>query len=426
MNANVQRAVLAWVALAAVAILLWEVRAVVAIGLVGITASTALREPVLRLTRRNLSRRAAVTIVGGAMTLATVALAWLVWSQATGLPKLAADALGVYTAVHDAVANVADVGWLAARMPRPVTVTAWLVPSTPEATAALLANAARRSFSLATAAGLAAVIAAYWLVDGDYFARVWLSVLPPGRRTHVLNAWEEAQDRLGAYLRSEFVQGAFVAASAAAAFAALGMPNAVLVAMLTATAWFVPFVGGPMAVLIAGVGGAVISPWTAAWAALLTAAILVFSEVVVERRMLGRTQRASILTVLALICLTRMSGFVGLLAAPIVAHVVDVVQSTIWKALRQTVTAESAVLSERIDALLAKRAALADALAADDGAATDRIVSLTQRLDVLMADVVSFMVQGSGTASEALGSGVGERSGAGHGGEAIRGAGVER
>lgn len=388
MNTAVQRAVFAFVALAAVGVLLWEVRTVVAIVLIGITASTSLREPVLRLTRRGLSRRAAVTAVVGVVVVATTGvLAWLIWAHATSLPKLATDALGVYIALYDAVGHGAGLGWLAARIPRPATVSAWLLPASPEAQAVLLAAIARRFIWLASSAGLAAVIAAYWLIDGDYFARLWFSVLPPGRRIHVLNAWEAAQDRLGTYLRSEFAQGAFVAASAAAAFAALGMPNAVLVAMLTATTWFIPFFGGPVAVVIAGVGGAIIGPWTASWAALLTTTILIISEIVVERRMLGRAQRASVLTVLVLIWLTRTAGFVGLLAAPIVAHVVDVVLNTIWLAFRQSLAADHVVVPERIEALRARRDALFAALGKDNGAATERTASLSHRLDELLADV---------------------------------------
>ncbi|MFN8424184.1 MAG: AI-2E family transporter [Anaerolineae bacterium] len=376
------------VAVAAVGILLWEVREVVTVVLIGIVASTALRRPVLALGRRGASRRVAVLLIGTLVGALAGAGAWVIWVEAGRLPRLADDVLGVYGAAHDALGHGSRLGvWLASFVPDAPTARAWFVPSTPMATAELLGHAVRGSVRFMTAAGLATIIAAYWLIDGDYFARLWFSLLQRGRLTYALNAWEKTQDRLGDYLRSELGQGLFVAASLAGGLTVVGLRYALPAALLVALAWFVPFFGGPMAIAIALAVGLVDGPRAALLAALLTAFVLFVSEVVVEERLLGHRQHASVMTVLVLIALTRIWGIVGLIAAPIVAQVIDVVWRQLWLAFRRPSTADSGDVAERLAALRARRDALVGALALDAGAASDRIHSLTARLEDLLADV---------------------------------------
>ncbi|MEO8084671.1 MAG: AI-2E family transporter [Ardenticatenales bacterium] len=327
-------------------------------------------------------------MIGTLVVVIAGAGACVVWNATTRLPQLADDVMHVYGTAYNAFAHGSRLEvWIASYIPSAAMIRSWLVPTTPQATAQMVGSAVRGGARFLSAAGLSTVIAAYWLIDGDYFARLWFSLLQPGRLTYALNAWEKTQDRIGDYLRSEIGQAAFVAAALAAGFTVLGLPYAVLAALLIATAWFVPFFGGPLAIAIALAGGIVDGPRTALLGALLTALVLLVSEVVIERRLLGHRQHASVMTVLVLIGLTRIWGFVGLLAAPIVAQVIDVVWRMLWRAFRRPPTIESRDIAERITALRARRDALAEALAQDDGSTSERIGNLTDRLNAILVDI---------------------------------------
>src|SRR5262249_24629170 len=55
-------------------------------------------------------------------------------------------------------------------------------------------------------ATIVVVMSLYWGMDQAHFERLWLSLLPAGRRARALEIWRAMETGLGAYLRSELIQ----------------------------------------------------------------------------------------------------------------------------------------------------------------------------------------------------------------------------
>jgi predicted PurR-regulated permease PerM len=176
------------------------------------------------------------------------------------------------------------------------------------------------------------VMSVYWSLDRVHFERLWLSLLSAGTRTSARQIWRAIETEIGKYLRSEFLQSLLAGLLLAFGFTVIGSPYPVLLALIGAAAWLIPWAGVVFAVLgliVSSAPSLIIDPtWHSAAAlaggVLYTCLILLLLEIVVEPRLFDRQRYSAVLSAFIAISLALVWGVFGLLVGPPLALVLQV------------------------------------------------------------------------------------------------------
>jgi predicted PurR-regulated permease PerM len=188
------------------------------------------------------------------------------------------------------------------------------------------------------------LLSLYWIINQIHFERLWLSLLPSGQRKQARGIWRTIEPDIGAYIRSEVVQSLLAGLLLGLGYWLLGSPYPTLLALVGALAWLIPVVGAPLAVILPLLLGLLTSVQFSLFTALYTLVVLIALEVWVEPRLFRRKWDNPILTIALLIALADAFGFVGILVAP----PLSVVCQILWSRLvsRRAVSGAAAQVSD--------------------------------------------------------------------------------
>ncbi len=181
---------------------------------------------------------------------------------------------------------------------------------------------ARSAAGIAAAIVLVPVLAAYLQYDAPRYELAALAIMPKGRHRAFAAMLARTSAIFGALIRAQILVSAIVGLLVYIALALTGTPFALPIAILTAVADLVPYLGGvvafiPSLLLALAFGGV--------WKALLVAALLLFvfelEAQVLQPQLVGaRTHLPPSVVVMALLIGGALFGPLGLyLAAPIAA-----------------------------------------------------------------------------------------------------------
>lgn len=230
------------------------------------------------------------------------------------------------------------------------------------------------------------VLSLYWSADREHFERLWLSVLPAGRRIQARRIWQATEKVMGDYMRSEFIQAFLAIIVLVAGYWLIGMDYPILMGLLAGVAWLIPMVGFVIAALGSFLLGLTSSGLAAAAGALvLTTVVLAFLEYVIEPRLFKRSQFSGMLIILLMVMMVDSYGLVGFLIAPPLAVAIQVSVGHLVQATRRksSPVLEFTSLEERLAAAREKLNG-----AAPDGepnAVPPEYVNLHERLDDLLS-----------------------------------------
>ena len=87
------------------------------------------------------------------------------------------------------------------------------------------------------------VLSLYWATDRAHFERLWLSLLPAGKRVTARSMWQTTEASVGDYLRSELVQAALAVIVLGISYRLIGLDYPILTALLAGFAWLIPLAG---------------------------------------------------------------------------------------------------------------------------------------------------------------------------------------
>ena len=174
-----------------------------------------------------------------------------------------------------------------------------------------------------------AFLSLYWIINQVHFERLWLSLLPSGQRKQARSIWRTIEPDLGAYIRSQIINSLLVGLLLGLGYWALGSPYPALLAVAGALACLIPVIGMPLALIPPLLVGLLTSWQLTLYTALLTLAILVALELWVKPRLLNRKWDNPILTLVILIVLAKAFGLVGIIVAPPVSAVCQI----LWRLL---------------------------------------------------------------------------------------------
>lgn len=369
------------------AVVAWRLSNIVFLVLASLAIAAAARGPLEWLLDRRIPRGLALLAVYGSILLLVVIFGYLLYrTLGRELGSVTEDLSHVYRtlAVRWGGAAVQNLPALTARLPTPEQMGQMLAS---EDLPALLRGVAGMTGGIAsflTQASVALILSIYWISDRKHFERLLLSLLPASRRARARSIWHEMENGVGAYLRSELVQGIVVALLLAPAFSLMGLEYPVFWALVGAVTWFIPLVGAllfliPLWLIVFVQNGV----WIATLAVVFSLAVLWFLEFIVERRLYRPEGRSNVLVLLVMLIMFEAFGLVGLLLSPPLAMAIYILASQLIE--HATATGRDADLTPGVAALEDRLAQVRGAMGELEGGAAPRLANMSDRLANLLA-----------------------------------------
>jgi putative permease len=222
------------------------------------------------------------------------------------------------------------------------------------------------------------LLSIYWSINQIHFERLWLSLLPSGQRKQARGIWRMIEPDIGAYIRSEVVQSLLAGLLLGIGYWLLGSPYPTLLALIGALAWLIPVVGAPLAVVLPLVMGLLTSVQFSLLTALYTLVVLIALQLWVEPRLFKRKWDNPILTLVILLAMADAFGLVGILVAPPLSAVCQILWSRL--VINRTVLGAAA----RVSDLKERQAHTWDTIKSMDEAPPALVTSSMERLTHLI------------------------------------------
>ena len=218
----------------------------------------------------------------------------------------------------------------------------------------------------------------YWSINQNHFERLWLSLLPSEQRTHARDIWRTLEHDLGAYIRSEIIQSLLAVLLLGLGYWMLGSQYPALLAVVGALAWLVPVVGAALAVILPLLLGLLTGAQLSLFTVLYTLIVLIALQVWLEPRLFRRKWDNPMLTLVILLALADAFGLLGILVAP----PLSVVCQILWNLLMNDRQAPETVV--QISDLKERQAGLRLAIEEMEGSPPPLVVSSMERLSGLL------------------------------------------
>ena len=218
----------------------------------------------------------------------------------------------------------------------------------------------------------------YWSINQNSFERLWLSLLPSGQRRQARDVWQTVESDIGAYIHGQIILSLLVGLLLGLGFWLLGSPYPALLALAGALASLIPVVG-PVLVIISVLSVGLLSSvqlslMTTLYALVVLAALAVW----VKPRLFKRNWDNPVLTVVLLLAMADAFGLVGIILAP----ALSVVCQILWSRLVSRRTAPGA--TAQVSDLKERHARVLDTIRAMDGPPLALVTSSMERLNQLI------------------------------------------
>jgi putative permease len=220
----------------------------------------------------------------------------------------------------------------------------------------------------------------YWSINQIHFERLWLSLLPSGQRKQARGIWRAVEPDIGAYIRGEVIQSLLAGLLLGLGCWLLGSPYPALLALAGALLCLIPVVGAALAVILVFLVGLLTSVQLSLFTTLYALVVLTALGVWVKPRLFNRRWDNPILTVVLIIALADAFGLVGIIIAP----ALSVVCQILWSRLvsRRAVSGAAVQVSD----LKERQARVWDTIRAMDEPPLALVTSSMERLTRLIEE----------------------------------------
>jgi predicted PurR-regulated permease PerM len=315
------------VAVIAMALALWHLKVLVALLLLALIISSAMRPGVEWLHRHRIPRGLGVMLHYLAFLLVIAFLLWLIVPRA--LDQIEAAIGTIPTSAQD-VAQAAKrshgikheilVG-LQHRLERLPQGTGLIHPAV---------TYGRQALEILVGIFFTFAVAAYWIFEKERAQTLILSLARRNKRRVVRDTWDLIEGKLGAFVRGQLVMITFVSTVLSISFWAIGLPYWLLLGVFAGIVEIVPVVGPLIAGVAAILAGLTVDVHTAVLAAIAVFGLRLIQDYIVGPRVLGHAVGLSPLIVLVTVSSIGLllGGFYVLLATPfaaVAATLVDVI-----------------------------------------------------------------------------------------------------
>jgi len=184
----------------------------------------------------------------------------------------------------------------------------------------------------------------YWSINQIHFERLWLSLLPSGQRKQARGIWRTVEPDIGTYIRGQVIQSLLAGVLLGLGYWLLGSPYPAFLALAGALACLIPVIGVVLVVIPVLLVGLLTSVQLSLLTTLYAFVVLIALGVWVKPRLFNRRWDNPILTVVLLIALADAFGLVGIIIAP----PLSVVCQVLWSRLvsRRAVLGAAAQVSD--------------------------------------------------------------------------------
>jgi len=220
----------------------------------------------------------------------------------------------------------------------------------------------------------------YWSINQDLFERLWLSLLPTELRKKARGAWRVIESDVGIYLRSEVIQSLLTGVILGLGVWMLGSPYPFFLALAGAIACLVPVVGIVLIVISVFLVGFITNGPLAIITGLFALILFISVDLIVKNQVFKLRWDNSMLTVVLLIALADVFGVVGLLLAPPLSVVCQILWSRL--VIRHSVPGAATHISD----LKERQARLLDNIKSMDEPPVPLVTSSMERLAKLIED----------------------------------------
>ncbi|MDX2023693.1 MAG: AI-2E family transporter [Deltaproteobacteria bacterium] len=334
-------------------------------------ASTA--ETIVRgWTRRGVGRGLAVlmTYVLGIAVVALLAVA-IVPTLSAELSALAKNAVPLYADfVNDWHARGGLLALIATALPGKLVVEQALAFHWQDVFKSLLL------FGESTASAVVVlVLAVYWSIHRAHLTAAVHGLWPAQHRAIVRRTLGQVEVALGFHVVVEAVASLITLTMVFSVAAAQGLHYPVLLSVAVALLRLIPFLGPPLCIVCGIVAGQGANSTAAIVSPLAILAIERLSNALANN-MLGHRKHNAFLVLILCVAAVRLEGWVGLLMAPALASVVEVM-AALWRTPKHNLL-EGETLSQRLEALEA-------AVEREGGARARKLAPLVSRLSSLIS-----------------------------------------
>src|SRR5512133_248586 len=173
------------------------------------------------------------------------------------------------------------------------------------------------------------LLSIYWSISQAHFERLWLSLLPSGQRRQARGIWRKIEPIIGSYIRSQIFYSLLAGLLLGLGYWLLGSPYSALLGLAVALACLVPRVGAAFAVIPPLLFGLLTSIQVSLLTGILTIVVLIALVIWVRPRFFDQKWENPILTIVLMIALADVFGIVGIILAPILSIVCQI----LWRRL---------------------------------------------------------------------------------------------
>ena len=219
----------------------------------------------------------------------------------------------------------------------------------------------------------------YWSINQVLFERLWLSLLPSGQRKQARDIWRTIESDVGAYVRSQGVQSLLAGLLLGLGYWLLGSPYPALLALTGALASLIPMVGIVLAVFPVLLVGLLTGVQLTLLTVIYTLVVMIALSVWAKPRLFNRRWDNPILTVTLLIAMADAFGFVGIIIAPLLSIVCQI----LWSRLVSHRLVAGA--ADQVSDLVERQERLWATIRAMDEPLVPLVISSMERLTRLMA-----------------------------------------
>jgi predicted PurR-regulated permease PerM len=331
-SSELRRVSLATVAIAAVVGLFYlvlQLNNVVFLLFVAIVISTAIKPAVDWMHRRGLPRPVGIILVFLLIVALVAALVALV------VPLVADQVARITEALPQAYRDIRErmltmpsrraIWSLAMELPPELPLLGQQPAETSDQETVVAVNQVLQAGNVALRSLLVAIVVLllsfYWTLEGPRIKQAILVVLPMERREDGRELMGTIEDRLGRYIVGQGVLMASIGALSLVAYLLIGLPYALLLAIIAGLMEVVPLIGPGLGAIPAAIIAFSVDPTKAVWVIVATLIIQQLENNLLVPRIMNETVGVNpLVTLLAFIALSGLFGIIGaLVAVPIAA-----------------------------------------------------------------------------------------------------------
>lgn len=308
---------------------LWQFRVVVIYVLISLTLAAALRPLFSRVAGRGLLARL-IWIVLSIVVLGSFGLI-IFLSVSTAIDEI--QQLGQSVSVQDEwrlpvwLQGSSFQNALTVRLPPPSKLFEAITGDKGQLLLPAILGVTQGIGGIVSGSFIILFLSIYWSVNQIHFERLWLSLLPSGQRKQARGIWRTIEPDIGAYIRGEVIQSLLAGLVLGLGYWLLGSPYPALLGLATALACLIPVVGITLAVIPVILVGLLTGVQLSLLTSLYTIVILISLGVWVKPRLFNRRWDNPMLTLVLLMILADAFGFLGLIIAPPVSVVCQILWS---------------------------------------------------------------------------------------------------